>query len=58
MLAFGSQTVRADEQKLSCTFTMDVPGLGYLEGGSEANVNRSVCASGSMLIFRYNKTQK
>lgn len=25
-------------QKLSCTFTLDVPGLGYLEGGSEPNV--------------------
>lgn len=27
-----------DHQKLSCTFTLDVPGLGYLEGGSENDV--------------------
>ena len=25
-------------QKLSCSFTLDVPGLGYLEGGTEPNV--------------------
>lgn len=29
----------ADDQKLSCTFTLDVPGLGYLEGGTEADVS-------------------
>ena len=29
---------RTDGQKLSCTFTLDVPGLGYLEGGTEADV--------------------
>ena len=27
-------------QKLSCTFTLDVPGLGYLEGGSDQDVSR------------------
>jgi hypothetical protein len=29
----------ANHQKLSCTFTLDVPGLGYLEGGTEADVS-------------------
>jgi hypothetical protein len=27
------------EQKLSCTFTLDVEGLGYLESGTENNVS-------------------
>lgn len=26
-------------QKLTCTFTLDVPNLGYLEGGSEPDVS-------------------
>ena len=26
-------------QKLTCTFLLDVEGLGYLEGGTEANVS-------------------
>ena len=33
--------IATDEQKLSCTFTLDVPGLGYLEGGTEADVRLS-----------------
>lgn len=34
----GCRTL-ANFQKLSCTFTLDVPGLGYLEGGSEPDVS-------------------
>jgi hypothetical protein len=26
-------------QKLPCTFALDVPGLGYLDGGSEPDVS-------------------
>lgn len=28
-------------QKLTCTFNLTVPGLGYLEGGTEEDVSRS-----------------
>jgi len=36
---------RTDGQKLSCTFTLDVPGLGYLEGGTEADVRPALSYS-------------
>ncbi|WVO16588.1 DNA replication complex GINS protein PSF3 [Cryptococcus depauperatus] len=35
---FSITSILADNQKLSCTFTLDVEGLGYLEGGSEDNI--------------------
>ncbi|KAK1921635.1 hypothetical protein DB88DRAFT_498687 [Papiliotrema laurentii] len=38
---YSLQSILADNHKLSCTFTMDVPGLGYLEGGSEANIQQN-----------------
>lgn len=34
----GTQVADQCLQKLSCSFTLDVPGLGYLEGGTEPNV--------------------
>ena len=41
LLKSKSMRIATDEQKLSCTFTLDVPGLGYLEGGTEADVRLS-----------------
>lgn len=36
-------------QKLTCTFNLDVKGLGYLEGGSEPDVSRDRSLAGTML---------
>lgn len=30
---------------MTCTFTLDVPGIGVLEGGSEPDVSRGLGAS-------------
>jgi hypothetical protein len=30
------------EKKLSCTFTLDVAGIGFLEGGNERDVSPCV----------------
>ncbi|WVF69769.1 DNA replication complex GINS protein PSF3 [Kwoniella sp. CBS 6097] len=37
---FSLNAILADNHKLSCTFTLDVPGLGYLEGGSENDIHQ------------------
>ncbi|GFZ47796.1 DNA replication complex GINS protein PSF3 [Saitozyma sp. JCM 24511] len=37
---FSLQAILADNHKLSCTFALDVEGLGYLEGGSEPNIQQ------------------
>jgi len=37
---FSLASILSDNHKLSCTFTLDVPGLGYLEGGTEANIHQ------------------
>jgi hypothetical protein len=51
--------MRTDEQKLSCTFTLDVPGLGYLEGGTEADVRSSPSlASYTIMSTNCNRTRK
>lgn len=43
-------------QKLSCTFTLDVPGLGYLEGGTENDV-RYTSSSPRCLRDGFDQTQ-
>jgi len=53
--------VSTDEQKLSCTFTLDVPGLGYLEGGTEADVRSLTPTIPALIIsinLRENKRRK
>ncbi|BEJ15588.1 hypothetical protein CspHIS471_0501930 [Cutaneotrichosporon sp. HIS471] len=35
---YSLTSILADQHKLPCTFTLDVPGLGYLEGGSEEHL--------------------
>ncbi|KLT40915.1 GINS complex, Psf3 component [Cutaneotrichosporon oleaginosum] len=35
---YSLTSILADNHKLPCTFTLEVPGLGYLEGGSEQNL--------------------
>ncbi|WVQ75970.1 DNA replication complex GINS protein PSF3 [Cryptococcus sp. DSM 104548] len=35
---YSITAILADNHKLSCTFALDVEGLGYLEGGSEPNI--------------------
>ncbi|EIW71207.1 hypothetical protein TREMEDRAFT_60140 [Tremella mesenterica DSM 1558] len=37
---FSLSSILADNHKLSCTFVLDVPGLGYLEGGSDPNIHQ------------------
>ncbi|CAD6584506.1 MAG: DNA replication protein [Tremellales sp. Tagirdzhanova-0007] len=41
---FSLQSILADNHKLSCTFTLDVPGLGYLEGGNENDIRQQAKA--------------
>jgi hypothetical protein len=41
----------ANCQKLSCTFTLDVPGLGYLEGGSEPDVSPETSSLRALTVF-------
>jgi hypothetical protein len=38
-IRFCSLVADANGQKLSCTFTLDIPGLGYLEGSTEPDVS-------------------
>ncbi|ORY30340.1 hypothetical protein BCR39DRAFT_529262 [Naematelia encephala] len=38
---FSLQAILADNHKLSCTFLLDVPGLGYLEGGSDNDLKEN-----------------
>ncbi|ORX33936.1 hypothetical protein BD324DRAFT_637744 [Kockovaella imperatae] len=38
---YSLQSILADNHKLSCTFTLDVPGLGYLEGSTEPDIHQN-----------------
>lgn len=35
----ASDTTKLTVQKLPCTFTLDVPGLGYLESNTDADLH-------------------
>ncbi|WWC67982.1 DNA replication complex GINS protein PSF3 [Kwoniella pini CBS 10737] len=37
---FSLNSILADNHKLSCSFTLDVEGLGYLEGGTDNNIHQ------------------
>ena len=37
MSYYDPSSILTDSQKLPCTFTLDVPGLGYLDGGSASD---------------------
>ncbi|WVR04660.1 DNA replication complex GINS protein PSF3 [Kwoniella sp. DSM 27419] len=37
---YSLSAILADNHKLSCTFTLDVPGLGYLEGSTENDIHQ------------------
>ena len=37
MSYYDPSSILTDAQKLPCTFTLDVPGLGYLDGGSASD---------------------
>ena len=45
-LALTPCAFRDATQKLPCTFNLDVEGLGYLDGGGEADVSRRSRVSG------------
>ncbi|WVQ83283.1 hypothetical protein IAT38_005422 [Cryptococcus sp. DSM 104549] len=38
---FSLTSILADNHKLSCTFMLDVPDLGYLEGGTEKDLQKN-----------------
>jgi GINS complex subunit 3 len=42
MSYYDVDAILTDSQKLPCTFELDVPGLGYLEGNAGGTVSSSI----------------
>lgn len=46
MSYYDVDAILTDAQKLPCTFEIDVPGLGYLDGNPGGTVRSESCALG------------